>query len=357
MDVLDFQVRKDDLRTTAWVSTTLPALAEGQALLKVGKFALTANNITYAAVGDMARYWQFFPAVEGWGRIPVWGFAEVAQSKVEGLAVGERLYGYFPMSSHLVVSVDRLSDRGFVDATPHRASLPPVYNQYIRVAADASFAALSEDVQAIFRPLFMTSFLIDDVLADSAFFGADSVILSSASSKTSLGTAFALARRGGVVEIVGLTSPANLDFVKSLGLYDRVLLYSDIKSMPVTPSVFVDIAGDSVVRRAVHERLTDALTYSCGVGFTHWDVARDTNPLPGPAPAMFFAPDVIRKRSQDWGPAGFDQRYAPVWADFARFAEGWLDVVTSAGQAQIDSAYAQVVNGRAPAHTGHILSV
>ena len=46
------------------------------------KFALTANNVTYAAFGDAMHYWKFFPGPDDEsGRVPVWGFADVADSR------------------------------------------------------------------------------------------------------------------------------------------------------------------------------------------------------------------------------------------------------------------------------------
>lgn len=32
-----------------------------------------------AVMGDAVRYWEFFPADEPWGQIPVWGFAELVE--------------------------------------------------------------------------------------------------------------------------------------------------------------------------------------------------------------------------------------------------------------------------------------
>ena len=42
-------------------SPALRPLQPGQARLAVEHFALTANNITYAAFGEAMKYWQFFP--------------------------------------------------------------------------------------------------------------------------------------------------------------------------------------------------------------------------------------------------------------------------------------------------------
>ena len=64
---MDFEVRRDDLRTTRSVDDGTPSLDDGQALLRVSRFALTANNVTYAVVGEAMSYWTFFPDRGGLG--------------------------------------------------------------------------------------------------------------------------------------------------------------------------------------------------------------------------------------------------------------------------------------------------
>src|SRR6187551_51828 len=188
----DFLIGKDSLarteRRTGPAPDAIP-LEAGEVLLEVERFALTANNITYGAMGEAFGYWRFFPAPEGWGRIPVWGFAHVVRSEHDGLAESERIFGYLPMSTYLVVRPDQVTDAGFVDAMPHRAELPAAYQQYTRVGGGDG---KHDDHQAILQPLFMTSFLIEDFLADADLFGAGTVVLASASSKTALGVAFLL---------------------------------------------------------------------------------------------------------------------------------------------------------------------
>jgi len=39
----------------------LGPLVDGGARENISKFALTSNNITYAAMGDAMQYWQFYP--------------------------------------------------------------------------------------------------------------------------------------------------------------------------------------------------------------------------------------------------------------------------------------------------------
>ena len=138
MKTLQFLVRKDDLSQTLMQSEPETPLAEGQVRVDITHFALTSNNITYAAMGDAMNYWQFFPVTSPpvgggtWGRIPVWGFGTVRESRFGGLAAGERLYGYFPMGSSVDLVPANLSAASFYDAAEHRASLHPVYNQYMR---------------------------------------------------------------------------------------------------------------------------------------------------------------------------------------------------------------------------------
>jgi len=195
---MDFEVKRDDLHECRVVDAEPPELEPGQALLEVGGFGLTANNVTYAVFGEAMSYWDFFPAERGWGRIPVWGFADVAATTHDGLEQGTRIFGYLPPSTHLVVGPERVDGRGFVDASPHRAGLPPAYNSYARVDADPMYDPGHEDEQMLLGPLFFTSFLIDDFLDDNGFFEAGAVVLSSASSKTALTLAFLLDRREGI---------------------------------------------------------------------------------------------------------------------------------------------------------------
>src|SRR3954454_21177991 len=112
---MDFLVKRDDLRDCRLADLNGLPLEPRQALLRVDSFGLTTNNITYAVFGDAMSYWDFFPAAEGWGRVPVWGFAEVENAGGTGLTQGGRIFGYLPPSSRAVVTPQHIDDRGFVD--------------------------------------------------------------------------------------------------------------------------------------------------------------------------------------------------------------------------------------------------
>jgi hypothetical protein len=356
---MDFEVERDDIHECRVVDEDPPDLALGQALLRVDRFALTTNNVTYAVMGDALKYWDFFPTSDPqvWGRIPVWGFADVIASAADEVASGTRVYGYLPTSTHLVVTPDRVDPRGFVDVAPHRASLPGAYNGYRRVDTDGSEDPAYEYHRMVLWPLFFTSFLVDDFLDDNAFFGAEAVAVSSASSKTAIGTAFLLHQRPSI-EVIGLTSARNVAFVEGLGVYDRVVPYDDIGALGGERAVFVDIAGNAGVRAAVHHAYGDRLAHSMLVGATHWDLPRaPAAELPGPPPSFFFAPDQITKRTKEWGRTGLDDRANEAWRHFAEFSDGWIEIRHGSGPDAVQSAYLELVDGRSDPTVGHVLSL
>ena len=353
----DLLVKRDDLRECRIVEADAPEIEPGQALLRVDSFGLTTNNITYAVMGEAMSYWDFFPAEAGWGRVPMWGFAEVERSEAEGVDPGTRLYGYVPPSSHLVVTPADADGRGFVDGSPHRAPLPSAYHRYLATGADPFYRPDTEEIQMLLRPLFFTSFLIDDQLDDDGLTTRGPVVISSASSKTAIAAAFMLARREGV-ELVALTSPRSATFVEGLGIYGRTITYDAIDSLERGPATFVDIAGDADVRRAVHAHYGDALAHSMAVGMTHWEEP-DTGAgeLPGPTPTLFFAPNRVVKRSKDWGGAGLEARVADAWHPFCEWTGGWLETIRGQGFEAVRLAYLDVLEGRVDPKTARVLSL
>ena len=351
-------INRNDLDDVHWSASPLPELTAGEVLFEVESFALTANNITYAVAGDSMKYWQFFPAEPGWGRLPVWGFGRVVASAHPDVSIGERYYGYFPAGSHLKIKAEKAGRSGLVDAAEHRVGLAVVYNQYVRAGeADESGDGRGEAAEMLYRPLYMTSFLIADFFEENGFFGASQMLLTSASSKTAIGLAFLLARMEGV-EVIGLTSPGNTAFVSSLGCYDQVLGYNALAGLDGdVPSAVVDMAGNGAVLADVHQHFDAALKYSCLVGATHWDARSGAQDLPGPSPVLFFAPDRIAQRTKDWGPGGLQERFQSAWGDFLEQADGWINVSRERGTEVIEARYREQLAGTVSPQLGLILSV
>ncbi len=353
----DFLVKRDDFRECRVAESDVPDLESGQALLRVDSFGMTSNNVTYAVFGEAMSYWDFFPAKDGWGRVPTWGFAEVERSEAEGVEPGTRLYGYLPPSSHLVVAPADADGSGFVDGSPHKAALPSAYHRYLASGQDRFYRPETEAIQMLLRPLFFTSFLIDDQLDDEGLATRGPVIVSSASSKTSIAAAYLLAQREDV-EVVGLTSAAGAPFVEGLGIYDRTVPYDAIDSLDRQPATYVDVSGDGDVRLAVHTHLGDELIHSMAVGATHWEeMGAGAGELPGPAPAFFFAPDRVTKRAEDWGRAGLESRVAEAWHPFCEWIGGWLETIPGEGFDAVRDAWLDVLEGRVDPAKAHVLTL
>jgi uncharacterized protein DUF2855 len=359
-------VRRDNLLDCKIVELEKATLAEGEAELSVDRFGFTSNNVTYGAIGEALAYWNFFPTgIDGWGCIPVWGFGTVIQSRSPSVAVGDRFFGYYPMATRLVVTPGEPIPTGFSDTAAHRKPMSPIYNRYARTATDPVYRPEDEAFLALYRPLFGTAFFIDDMLAESQFYGAKTLIFSSASSKTAYCTAFLLSgrrRAGADIETVGLTSPGNIAFVKQLGVYDRVLAYEEVAELERKRAAFFDMAGNTGVRAAVHRHFSDALTHSSIVGRTHWsETAGGGEKLPGAEPEMLFIPTWIQKRTGELSPGVVQEWIGKAWASLLTKLRdpksGWLEVVEAAGPAAVEKTYRDVVAGRFKPVQGHILSL
>ena len=357
---MNLEVARTDLARVRVDRSEAPALGEEQARVRIERFALSTNNVTYAVYGDALRYWEFFPAAEApaeWGRIPVWGFGQVVESRSSATEVGERLYGYYPMSSELVINPGRADARGVSDIAPHRAELAGAYSRYLRCATDPLYRADREDHQMLLYPLFFTAFVIDDFLLDNDDFGAEQIVVSSASSKTAIGVAHLAHARG--TRVVGLTSSANQAFVEELDVYDTVLTYDDVDKIDATPSVYVDIAGNRDVLHAVHRRLSGVLAYSMTVGGTHWDHEADASAreVPAPAPVFFFAPSQISKRTKEWGNEELDRRMGAAWERYADWTDSWIDFRHARGADEVTAVYHELLDGHPDPRAGFICSL
>lgn len=352
-------IDRGDIASAQVVDAEPQALKDGEVRLAIRRFALTSNNITYAAFGDVMGYWKFFSGTDGTGRLPVWGFAEVAETRVDDLPVGERIYGYFPAASELVVQPERISEGAFVDASAHRQDLPAAYNRYMRVAGDPGYDEALEAEQMVLQPLFITSFLLDLFLRDTGFFETDGLSLTSASSKTAISLAWLLARdKPAGLQVEALTSPGNVGFVKSLNLYDAVVPYPEIENLPVEPPrLIIDFAGSADLNTALHTRLAETLRGNIRIGGAHWDDSIPARDLPGPRPEFFFAPDHVKARLEDWGPKEFARRYGDAWLGFAKASGEYFSYDSRSGSKGALDVYNALIKGEFDPKSGFVIEL
>ena len=354
----EFQTNRNDLTKTRIIKTDInharENLNQGQILVQVDRFAFTANNVTYGAAGDTIGYWKFFPAREDvrdeWGCLPVWGFATIISSKVDGLDEGERVYGYFPPADFLVMRPIKVTSGRFVDGSIHRAELPAVYNNYVRLDNESGYDQSVDNIRALLNPLHITSFCLCDALKSKTFYGAEQIIVLSASSKTAIGMAQGLLDSGASPEILGITSRSNYNFVCSLGCYSHVCCYDELDTLDsVKSSVIIDMSGNRAVLGAIQESLGSRMLNCINVGMTHWDTLANNDPvgveINRDRSNFFFAPAHVQKRIGDWGHDVFNQRAAEFMIRRMRQSTNWMRITEVNGFDSFVSIYDAIVAG------------
>lgn len=357
--ITELHVPRDAFAQGKIATRPAPGLAPGEVLLRIEKFALTANNITYALAGDSIGYWKFFPCPDPYGIVPVWGFASVKQSACADLPIGTRIWGFLPLASHVVMQPKQIGPRGFIDGAAHRQALPEVYNRYAFTMGDAPELAAIEDARCLLFPLFITSYVLSDYLEDNGYFGADQVLIGSASSKTAFGLADILHRHAKPkMRVIGLTSQGNIGFVEGLGIYDEVLAYPEMARLdPGIATAFVDMSGDGPLIGALHRHFRENIRANIAVGITHWAASRAERPPEGAPPRFFFAPAQIIKREADWGPGVIMRRAQAECLTMAQRAQANLTIQHVHGPHAVEAAYRAMAEGKTPPDIGLMLSM
>ncbi len=344
---------KQDLTQTKIVQRQLEPedLKLQEVILKVESLGFSANNITYAVFGDKMGYWGFFPAESGWGIVPMWGFATVLYSKHESITQGEKVFGYLPMASHLRIQADKVAKTHFFDMSDQRKSISPVYDRYLRCAADPSYQVENEAWQLNFRPLFMTSFVLDAYVGQALSVTqvpVKQVIISSASSKTAYGTAHLLKQqrtsRGGDYQIIGLTSEKNVQTCQQLDCYDQVLTYQQVSELNAQSVAWVlDFAGNKSLLLSLQSHFFTHLDKLILIGSTDVQAQQD-KPAGHINSEFFFAPEHVKRLTEQWGQAEFSARYAKAWQGFFALLSGNISQQNYQGVEQIQGLYQAGLN-------------
>lgn len=356
-----FQIDKTKFNNTRIVERDGDlAISDDEILVRVERFGFSANNITYAAAGETIGYWKFFMPVEGereqWGVLPVWGFAEIVRSNVEDLPVGERLFGYFPPASHLVMVPQDIKTGHFFDGAEHRSELPKGYNVYRRVGAEPGYDKKNDNVRMLLYPLYITAFALWDVLKENDWYGAEQIVIVSASSKTSIGLAYALAADGDAPQVTGITSSRNLKFVESLNIYNSAVTYDEIATkLEAKPTVIVDMSGNSEFLGSMHAHLADNMIKTVNVGLTHWENFKPNENIIKERSAFFFAPSQIQKRMKEWGAEEFDKRSQCFFVETTQKSSAWLELTPIKGIEGLSDIFINVLNGELEPHIGLII--
>ena len=253
-----------------------------------------------------------------------------------------------------------MSDKRLMDGAEHRSKLPQGYNLYRRVKAEPGYSTALDKERSLLFPLYLTSFCLWDALQDNDWYGAKQVLILSASSKTSIGLAYALKADENAPHVIGVTSPRNLATVKERSLYDSTLTYDAVSEIDKSiPTVIVDMSGNSKVLLALHQHLEDNMKFTINVGLTHWKDAKAKPPkgMITERSEFFFAPGHMQKRLKEWGPAGFDKKSSSFMSEAAAKTREWLTFRKVDGLEGMAAIHQAVCKGEIPAEEGLIVEL
>ncbi len=342
-----FEVDRKQLDRTRLLQAELPPLPSGHVRMRIDRFALTANNLTYALTGDLLGYWNFFPSTDtSWGRVPAMGWAELIESDNPDLPPGGRYYGWFPMATHVDIQAVA-SAEGCRDDGPHRAPHAPIYRSYTLTQRDPLYQAGedNEHRHALLRGLFLTAFLADQALLDASYHGAEQVLVLSASSKTAIAFAECASVHHGL-QIVGLSSADKLDFLRHLSCYDSVLSYPDVARFAAdTPTLIVDLSGNRELLARLHTHLGPALKYSMAIGRSHHDAA-DASIGGTVKPQFFFAPTQAKTLLKNWGAERYFAALSEALSRHIDRSAQWLQVELLDQPAALQQAWQDLYQGQ-----------
>ncbi|KAL7952533.1 hypothetical protein V8C34DRAFT_323000 [Trichoderma compactum] len=224
----------------------LPDLAVREIRIPSRIISNTINNFTYARLGHLfgwCNVWAAVPSLPApyddaskYGRVSAWGYGEVIESKNDRVPVGTKLYGYLPIGGYSeVLQVTVEDETGHVLETSERkASQLQIYNRYIPYPPELDLEAdkSSRGLNSALRVFFETSYMLN--CSSNADLANAVVVLLGASGKTALSFAYLL-RQSRPAEhqprkIVAVGSAQSRSFTEATGLYDDLLLYTDISS-------------------------------------------------------------------------------------------------------------------------------
>ena len=361
-----FQINKADFSDSHIVSISpdQTMIDDGEVLLKVERFGFSANNITYAAMGEQLNYWKFFPAADGtstqvnWGVLPVWGFATVEKSNVDGIEQGERIFGYLPPASHLKIRPVGITPSFLFDGSDHRRELPKAYNSYQRVDGSKLISVMADNLRMLLYPLYLTSFCLANLLRQNDWYGAEQVLIVSASSKTSIGLAYALDEDDSAPDTVGLTSELNRKFVNGLGIYQSSASYDSLENdIAKVPTAIVDMSGNGSVIGRLHQHLGDHMVKTINVGLTHWETSRSDSGINRERSEFFFAPTYIQELMKSWGTEEFNRRSTKFITGAAQKSTEWLRLDAVIGLKEFITHYDLVRSGQSSPERGIVVEL
>lgn len=324
----------------------------------------------------------------------VWGIIEVTKSRLDGVEVGSKYLAQLPIGESVSFSSAKVDPATNNSVIVDRPGVFPAYNIFKKWDGDNEDY---EDLALACFPGIVTGFGLNFNLRNHDYYGADAVVLTSASSKVALALAVYLKHNnsedypGTTKKIIGYTSESNKEFCEKTGLYDEVLGYEDtLKNLESTTGeigdnnnkgkknkmkyIVVDVSGrGEVYKRNVKEpnleivkvfavgntsnTSDDKSTFSIlsmfGMAkmiltmmgapsfFTSW-----MNPVVEP---YLIMTDMAELKSK-WGNEKLDTMQKDYTRIFCKAAasNGWISIRTCDTEESIQKAFSDIVQGLIP---------
>lgn len=239
----------------------------------------------------------------------------------------------------------------------------------------------------LYRPLFWTAYWCEDWLNVSAYRGASCILISSASAKTAFCLAYLIGKRAtkpdtSRLRVIGLTSKKNLDFTRSLCLYDDIFDYDSLERS-LAPQVvehkwlYIDVAGNDQLNDHVRTVLAEgsSLVGSVQLGLTTLSpsapsasstsfttkITSDTpcQVIDGRESTMdqFFMPEWLAVRRRQMSVSQITALQAQAWHDLMRDGKEWVNIVRVCGGAAVEEAYRDIARRGTDPRVGMVWSL
>ncbi|KAJ4304917.1 hypothetical protein N0V90_000445 [Kalmusia sp. IMI 367209] len=400
-------ISRDDHTEQHLIQVPLPStpLASSSIRVRPALLSLIVNTLSCASHPERKIGWWDVHALPStlqapfnddskYGRIGVFGWAEVIQSTLESIPVNARIYGFLPVAT-LPLDLQLKSTEApgiYREITPYRATATRIYNTFEVHTAAVTGYSTSHALDAIAKPTFRLGYLLarytfdqtrclHPASRDAEWTPADAdltgaiVVLAAATSKTALSFAYMVNRPDQVAkpaQVIALTSSESASFAAATGWYSEVVTYNEAKRVArLGTSGRKVVIIDFGARENSAQRVLDAVRESAAkVQFLIVGGEQKKDPIK-------FTPEMIEAATQngiilvhtgmmiesaeailgEQGEAKLNEDYDRVWGEFKQHGFPGMKIHSGNGLEEYASTYMKMCDGEVSADTSHVFNM
>ena len=388
-----FVSKKDSLKKLELLQTETDGASSTEAApavsFKIVKGSMTANNKFYWSFGEKPPFSfnKCYPinaktsklienhelSAEGYVHPVVWGIAEVTSTTIEGVEVGSQYMAMLPIGES--VSFAKAEVQGDGNIVVDRPSTFAAYNNFVKIDTDNAMASSEySDLALACMPGIVTGYGLYFRMLQYNCYGADNIVVTSASSKVALAMALYMKndsdKKFKDKKIIGYTSSSNIEFCKRTGLYDTVLSYDEV--LPSQEYVMIDIAGrGNVYTKNEKESGVDILkllvignssgtdnkkaTFSTFSYFAMIKMGLAMCGLPAwvhswmkPTQELYLIWEDNSVMEKEWGKEKYKKIQKDISFTFCKSAKEWMKVRLAMTEEEIMNAFEDILAGTVP---------